>query len=281
MKADYKARRAAKQAAQKAARRNARSLTAGSRKAATALQGRNEICACGSGKKYKKCCEKRDELNRPKTVLMENDESLTYTRADEIDFEAPKNLADHEAAHAVAFWIMGVPLDYIQLNDYYDAADKQSREFRLAGETVATPLQSNGLTVGELAVLGRQHAFITLAGVFGSGDATSDNPLRQYETKKHISQAGSKLALFGYSQGEARKEVMRLIGVVVDCFGSSVMRSLVSLLAFALLKKRRLGGDEVQTILNAAYPAYREAADPGIVAVLREASSSTSVEDRS
>jgi hypothetical protein len=246
-----------------------------------ALHGRNDMCRCGSAKKYKQCCEKADELNRPRPVLLENGEYLTCSRADKIAFGAPENIAQHEAAHAVAYWMMGFPLDYVQLNDDYDVADKQSREFRLAGETVGTPLRLDNLTVGELAVLGRQHAFITLAGVVGSGDAMSGNPLRQHETKQHLLQAGSKLvSLFGYSQEEARKEVARLVHVVVDCFDSAVVRSLVLVLTSALLEKRRLEGDEVQTILNAAYSACKEAADLGMVAVLREASNSTSVEER-
>lgn len=29
--------------------------------------GRNELCHCGSGKKYKKCCERKDEYKSLKT----------------------------------------------------------------------------------------------------------------------------------------------------------------------------------------------------------------------
>lgn len=32
--------------------------------------GRNDLCPCGSGKKFKRCCEARQQKNRLSTVMM-------------------------------------------------------------------------------------------------------------------------------------------------------------------------------------------------------------------
>lgn len=34
--------------------------------------GRNDPCPCGSGQKYKKCCEAKDEAKRGETLAAEN-----------------------------------------------------------------------------------------------------------------------------------------------------------------------------------------------------------------
>jgi hypothetical protein len=36
----------------------------------TSKAGRNELCTCGSGKKYKKCCGIKQDARRGNTVLM-------------------------------------------------------------------------------------------------------------------------------------------------------------------------------------------------------------------
>lgn len=35
-----------------------------------AKQGRNDLCSCGSGKKYKRCCESKSSTARSSRVLM-------------------------------------------------------------------------------------------------------------------------------------------------------------------------------------------------------------------
>ena len=59
------------------------------------LPGRNDPCHCGSGKKYKKCCEAKDEAKRH-TVLEKNWEKS------EKDFEKLKKEAQEKAAAAGA-----------------------------------------------------------------------------------------------------------------------------------------------------------------------------------
>ena len=44
-----------------------RNLISGKPKAAEVALGRNDVCWCGSGKKYKKCHLKSDELKRVET----------------------------------------------------------------------------------------------------------------------------------------------------------------------------------------------------------------------
>jgi hypothetical protein len=230
--------------------------------------GRNDPCHCGSGKKYKKCHERSDELHKPVTVEMTHGRTVTYTQADLKDFEDEKNLARHEAAHAIGYWMLRVSLGYMQIND--DREDKGVHADQLAACTASGEPWTElcNLPLGERIVRGRMEAFITLAGVFGGGDAASSNPLRQHETLDHLFQAGSKLVCLGLTQDEARREVMRLVPIVNEFFDDKAIWNMVCLLATILRKRRRLEGEEIINFLNTVHPVCKAAAADGKVAVL-------------
>jgi len=219
--------------------------------------GRNDPCPCGRGKKYKKCCERITEVNRPVTVAGKHG-MLTYTHAQKQEFESDQNIARHEAAHAVGHWIMGHTIDYMQLND--DRNDRSNHADVLAGVTVGGGILSDIMAqpLGERTVIALEHAFVTLAGSFGSGDAQSDNPLRDHETIDHLYQAGGKLHhIAGMDADECRTHVTRLVSVVSDCFAVPVFQNMVDVLATALLEKRRLEGNVITEILNQGYGMQR------------------------
>src|SRR5215470_11606940 len=60
-------------------------------------QGRNERCACGSGKKFKRCCIDKPAVLQPKQILV-SDEQLWS--------------AYHEAGHTLAHVLLGSGVDY-------------------------------------------------------------------------------------------------------------------------------------------------------------------------
>ena len=73
--------------------------------------GRNELCPCGSGKKYKRCCLEEDEKNERKNVKDEY-----FQRIKEED-----NLSDNQVATIKA-------IDYI-LEKYGDAVNNAIQHF--------------------------------------------------------------------------------------------------------------------------------------------------------
>jgi hypothetical protein len=236
--------------------------------------GRNDPCHCGSGKKYKKCHERSDETSgreaNEQWVVEINGRNVLCSKADMNDFDKERNLAMHEAAHAIAHWIMGHTIDYMQFND--DRTDINVHADKLAAITCGGGRLPDimALPIGERTVVALQHAFVTLAGVFGSGDAASENPLRHQETVDHLFQAGSKLVHFlGMSKEEATEEVIRLIPVVTECFDDKAVWNTVNILATIFHKKRRLEGVEILDIINQTYSACKAAAAEGKVVALR------------
>jgi hypothetical protein len=232
--------------------------------------GRNDPCHCGSGKKYKKCHERLDEAcRRDSNEIWQcqiNGRKVLATKADMDDYASERNLAMHESAHAVAHWIMGHTIEYVQLND--DITDKTAHADELAGVTVGGGAINEimDLPDGERLVQARQQAFVTLAGVFGTNDAASENPLSESEVTDHLFQAGNKLMYFtGMSWEEATNEVVRLIPVVTECFDDKAVWNLVNILATFLQKSRRLEGEEVMSIIGQAYPLCKTAAAEGKV----------------
>jgi hypothetical protein len=150
---------------------------------------------------------------------------------------------------------MGHNIDYMQLND--DKNDKDNHANTLAGVTVGGGRLPDimALPIGERTVIALQHAFVTLAGPVGSGDAQSDNPLRKHETIDHLYQAGGRLHhMAGMDADESRVQVARLLSVVADCFDDPVIQNIVDILSTVLLEKRRLEGDVITEILDNAYP---------------------------
>src|SRR5271163_848877 len=125
--------------------------------------GRNDPCHCGSGKKYKKCCERQDELKRRLNNELWrveiNGRTVVATKADMDDYNNERHLAMHEAAHTVAHWIMGHEIDYVQFND--DRTDTNVHADKLAGVTAGGGKLDEimALPYGERLVRARQHAF--------------------------------------------------------------------------------------------------------------------------
>lgn len=235
--------------------------------------GRNAPCHCGSGKKYKKCHERSDEAARLEgqeaCQAFHNGEVINCAKADLDDYNNERNVAMHESGHAVAHWIMGQEISYVQFND--DRNDKGVHADKFGAVTVGggTLPEIMALPIGERTVIARQHAFVTLAGVFGSTDAQSENPIRKRETVDHLFQAASKLVHFaGMSEEEAKAEALRLIPVVTECFDDPAIWNLVNILATILQKERRIEGAEVAEIINTAYPVCKAAVAEGKVAML-------------
>jgi hypothetical protein len=220
--------------------------------------GRNELCPCGSGKKYKRCCLTKDEQRRQAGAIIDcNGALLTYTRAEAAEFSDEENIARHESAHAVAAWIVGLPIQYIQLND--DPSDRKNHAADLAGVTVT------GISLGEMQaaslgarwVFAKKHAFVTLAGPFG-GDIYAENPLRQHETRLHLGQALARITnIVGCGEDEARLEVARLLYVVDRAFRDPAIQGTVSWLAKNLIQCRRFTGDEITACIEQAHPVFQ------------------------
>jgi hypothetical protein len=238
--------------------------------------GRNDPCHCGSGKKYKKCHERSDKSRRRDSNELWrveiNGRAVVATKADMDDYNNERNLAMHESAHAVGHWIMGHELGYMQFNDDRTDIDNNHAD-KLAAVTVGGgPLPDMiAQPIGERTVLALQHAFVTLAGVFGSTDAASENPLRKAETTDHLFQAVSKLMqIGGMTKKEAIERVCRLIPVVTECFDDKAIWNLVNILATIFHKKRRLEREEILDIIHQTYPACKAAAAEGKIAMLRE-----------
>jgi hypothetical protein len=236
--------------------------------------GRNDRCHCGSGKKYKKCHERSDETSRREAneqwVVEINGRNVLCSKADMNDFDKERNLAMHEAAHTIGYWIMGLPIDFVQFND--DRTDKNVHADKLAALTVGGGRLPDimALPIGERTVVALQQAFVTLAGVFGSTDAASENPLRRAETDDHLYQAGSKLIhIAGMTQEEAKEQVCRLVPTVIECFDDKAIWNMVDILATIIQKKRRLEGAEILDIINQTYSACKAAAAVGKVVALR------------
>jgi len=190
---------------------------------------------------------------RPHKFIGETKDGRPLTQAHADEFECDQNIARHEAGHAVGRWIMGHKIDYMQFNA---ENDKGNHGDILAASTVGGERLPDimALPIGERTVIGLQEAFVTLAGVVGGGDASSDNPLCKWETQNHLRQAHGKLYhIAGMDDDECRAQVARLLGVVAACFRHPVLQNMVTILAITLVKARRLEGNAIVKILNDAY----------------------------
>jgi hypothetical protein len=181
------------------------------------------------------------------------------TTAQQQEFATPRYIAKHEAAHAVAAWMLGVPIHYMQLND--DPNDKENYAGELDGVTVTgIPLpEMVASSIGERWVFGLQSAFITLAGVIGGGDCDRmmTNTINNFECKLHVGEAKAIFQqIAGATRAETVEQVGRLIRVVDDAFMDEAIRYTTGRLAEELLKCRRLEGDQIVSLLADCYPVF-------------------------
>jgi len=195
------------------------------------------------------------------------------TQAHAEEFENEATIALHESSHIVAAWMLGVPIGGMQFNDgagtnANDAPEavtmdgirvrKHSDEvpdFYAQTEIGCPVAEMRAKSMGERLVHGKQHAFISLAGVFGcSNHAWSDNPLCQFATESHLSEAGTKLMLIGgVSKSEAGDECARLISHVARTFHDERVQAVTHALATQLLTRRKLTGEEATAIIEQAW----------------------------
>jgi hypothetical protein len=110
---------------------------------------------------------------------------------------------------------------------------------------------------GERLVHARQHAFITLAGVFGSGEGASRNPFYKYETREHLAEAVGKIMhIAGVSEQEARTEGARLIPLVNETMNDPRVDCTVQWLAKNFLRLRFMTGEEVAACIAHAWEYF-------------------------
>jgi SEC-C motif-containing protein len=250
--------------------------------------GRNALCHCGSGKKYKKCCLLADEMNSGNVVgAMQFPEGkiVQYTRLQAADFMDETNVARHEAAHALAAWLLGLPLHYVRLNK---PGEVEYHSDELAGGCAAgAPLPEIWkMSIGERWVQARKQALMTLAGPFWSGDSESSNPLRIEETSAHGAQAVSRFMTFlsewdsmddliakrppthsHVTVEEAVAETIRLLNVVQDIFCGEYreqIRGAIAHLAAKILELHHLDGADAESIIEEIYPVLKEARENGM-----------------
>jgi hypothetical protein len=191
------------------------------------------------------------ELHRERRrVAGKTKDGKPYTVADAEEFDSSEHAALHESCHALAAWMLGVRITYTQLNG------EGSGYAGFKAETVCgdPPDKHLDLPIGERFVKAHQHAFITLAGPFGSGQAFSSNPLDEFEGKQHTKLAGYEIVqLTDASDEEALETLTRLRPHVIETFADERVQVATRLLAEQLLKMRRLTGEQVMAILSQAW----------------------------
>jgi len=193
--------------------------------------------------------------------------TFTYTQANKADFHDEAHVSRHEAAHAVAAWMQGMPIHCMQFNDEStkdsDYVPANVRAVHQASTATGIPLpEMQATSPGERWVHAKRHAFVTLAGPLGGGDTYSDNPLRRHESDLHLGQAAAKFTTITGCTDEIGLEACRsLIDVVYDAFKDPAIQGVVGWLANALVKHRKLSGDEIVGIIEQAYPVFKIAVE--------------------
>jgi hypothetical protein len=207
-----------------------------------------------------------------------------FTQAHAEDFENEVKIALHESSHIMAAWMLGQPIGGMQFNDGTGTSGAWTRNAKEGPETetvngirvqkypdevphfyaetvIGYPLPDlQAKSIGERLVHAKEHAFISLAGVFGcSNEAWSDNPLSEFETKSHLSEAGAKFVLIaGVSQPEAGNECAPLVLHVKRTFDDKRVQAATHALAKQFLKRRKLTGEEATAIIEQAWKQANE-----------------------
>ena len=182
-------------------------------------------------------------------IFLPNGTEVTMNDIAEANDE--RNFARHEASHAVAAWIVGVPIIRLELNDIerstINAGETETGTGVLLSELQAKPLD-------ELRVYGRHQAFISLAGPHGSDESTSQNPLCVERTKDHLTQAKNKLTNIGrMSEEEAEGEALRLLDVVKWITALPRFQRAVTQLSAQLIQHRKLSGEQAVAVISEAW----------------------------
>jgi len=197
---------------------------------------------------------KRDQHQAQQQIVGKTDDGKPFTKAHVEEFSRPETVALHEACHAVAAWLLNVPIHLMQFIEGESPGD-------LGGDTQTVfPLPPNA-PIGERFVYARQQAFIDLAAVFGSGQADSPNPLFQFETRKHVQGAGDLISsITGIrEEEEIREDICRLISHTIETFEDQRVKGLTTRLAQQFLRQRRLTGEEIVAILSQAWLEFDKA----------------------
>lgn len=175
-------------------------------------------------------------------------------------------VALHEASHAVAAWVLDLPLTgmlWVNPDEAHPGLRKRARACVIQ-RGLADNLKKS---YGEKLVLAKSTAFMEIAGVYGiSGQASSLNPCHQDTTERHFwdavkmyqallcCQTPEEVKSFclreAAANDDAFEEVRRLIPIVKTFFANRIIRALTQGLANLFLEKQCISGDEVYEFLN-------------------------------
>jgi hypothetical protein len=146
--------------------------------------GRNELCYCGSGKKYKKCCLNSSSGQRPVSAepcvfdprTVHTIYRKEYLRAFGKDFVPPnptheelRETAAHEAGHVVAYLALGFEVRFATAYPYFEDGRGWARG--------ATDLKSKEIPVEKI----RELVVAICAGVAGAPESNPDADVDQLE----------------------------------------------------------------------------------------------------
>jgi ATP-dependent Zn protease len=193
----------------------------------------------------------REQYQAQQEIVGKTNDGKPFTKAHAEEFGRPENVALHEACHAVAAWLLNVPIHLMRFIEGEARGD-------LGGETqTGIPLpQMLSAPIGERVVYARQQAFIDLSGVFGSGQADSPNPLFQFVTRLHVRGARDLISSITgiHQEEEIGEDISRLISHAKETFEDRRVQGVAHSLADQFLKQRRLTGEQVVAILSQAWP---------------------------
>jgi len=166
----------------------------------------------------------------------------------------------HESSHAVAAWMLGEPIMHMKFNTADSPSLGVAVDFAAETGFGIALKDMMAKSAGERLVHGLQYAFITLAGIFGSGEVNSDNPLDQIQVKMHGEEAvGILVHIAGISGKEARKEGCRLLPIVNEIFADPRVQETVKHLAKNFMRLRDMSGEEVTACIAQAWTAFDKA----------------------
>jgi hypothetical protein len=180
-------------------------------------------------------------------------DGTTFTFTDLAEAHNEPLFARHEASHAVAAWIVGIPIVRMEMKDIQNSAINAAETVTGTG-VVLSELEKKPL--GELRVYGSNQAFISLAGPHGSGESKKENPLCQFHTKDHFDQAKKKLInIARMSEGEAETEALLLLEVVKWITTLPRFQNAVTQLSAQLIKHRKLSGEQAAAVISQEWVA--------------------------
>ena len=215
---------------------------------------RNERARLDRKKAYYAAIPHLGKKSNANYVALLDGVKVEHTKQHKLDFEDERNIARHEASHAVATWAVGELLGVMQFNDELSDKDHHAAELVAVTVTGIPVREMRTKSTGERFVHGCNHAFITLAGVIGSGDSQSPNPLRQASTDQHMAQAVGRLTVIGgLTEKEAKFELLRIAPVVEEFFQNDGVRVAVAALAEHLVRARKVPGEYAVEIIEQAY----------------------------